>query len=65
MVNKVINEIFRQMTITLTLLLDVPVLPVVAKGLRRRGKKKEGAINSEIFSVLFLPPHRMHITCLI
>ena len=33
LVNQVINEIFRQMTITLTLALDVPVRPVDAKGL--------------------------------
>ena len=33
MVNQVINEIFRQMTITLTLPLDVPVRPMDAKGL--------------------------------
>ena len=33
MVNQVINEIFRQMTITLTLRLDVPVRPMDAKGL--------------------------------
>ena len=34
MVNQVINEIFRQMTITLTLPLDVPIRPMDAKGLR-------------------------------
>ena len=33
LVNQVINEIFRQMTITLTLALDVPVRPMDAKGL--------------------------------
>ena len=33
LVNQVINEIFRQMTITLTLGLDVPVRPMEAKGL--------------------------------
>ena len=33
MINQVINEIFRQMTITLTLPLDVPVRPMDAKGL--------------------------------
>ena len=43
LVNQVINEIFRQMTITLTLALDVPVRPIDApvrpmdaKGLRVR-----------------------------
>ena len=36
MVNQVINEIFRQMTITLTLPLDVPVRPMDAKGLRMK-----------------------------
>ena len=35
LVNQVINEIFRQMTITLTLALDVPVRPMDAKGLIR------------------------------
>ena len=34
LVNQVINEMFRQMTITLTLPLDVPVRPMDAKGLR-------------------------------
>ena len=33
LVNQVINEIFRQMTITVTLPLDVPVRPMDAKGL--------------------------------
>ena len=33
LVNQVINEIFRQMTVTLTLPLDVPVRPMDAKGL--------------------------------
>ena len=33
LVNQVINEIFRQMTITLTLPLDVPVRPMDTKGL--------------------------------
>ena len=33
LVNQVINEIYRQMTITLTLRLDVPVRPMEAKGL--------------------------------
>ena len=33
LVNQVINEIFRQMTITLTLALDVPVRPMDVKGL--------------------------------
>ena len=33
MINQVINEIFRQMTITLTLPLDVPVRPMDEKGL--------------------------------
>ena len=33
LVNQVINEIFKQMTITLTLPLDVPVRPMDAKGL--------------------------------
>ena len=32
-VNQVINEIVRQMTITLTLALDIPVRPMDAKGL--------------------------------
>ena len=32
-VNQVINEIFTQMTITLTLALDVPVRPMDTKGL--------------------------------
>ena len=32
LVSQVINEIFRQMTITLTLALDVPVRPMDAKG---------------------------------
>ena len=36
LVNEVINEIFRQMTITMTLRLDVPVRPMDAKGLRDR-----------------------------
>ena len=35
MINQVINEIFRQMTITLTLPLDVPVRPMDAKGLNK------------------------------
>ena len=34
LVNQVINEIFRQMTITLTLPLDVPVRPMEANGLK-------------------------------
>ena len=33
LVNQVINEISRQMTITLTLALDVPVRPMDVKGL--------------------------------
>ena len=36
LVNEVINEIFRQMTITMTLRLDVLVRPMDAKGLRDR-----------------------------
>ena len=35
LVNQVINEIFRQMAITLTLPLDVPVRPMDAKGLKK------------------------------
>ena len=37
LVNQLINEIFRQMTITLTLALDVPVCPMDAKGLSIQG----------------------------
>ena len=34
LLNQVINEIFRQMTMTLTLALDVPVRPMDAKRLK-------------------------------
>ena len=39
MVNQVINEIFRQMTKTLTLAFDVPVRPMVKKGLTAAVRK--------------------------
>ena len=41
LVNQVINEIFRQMTLTLTLALGVAVRPMDAKGLSTYGKKKK------------------------
>ena len=39
MVNQVINEIFRQLTLTLTLELDVPVHPMDTKRLKERINK--------------------------
>ena len=49
LVNKVINEIFRQMPITLTL--DVPARPMDAKGLK--GGCRNGHIKDKIFKIHF------------